>query len=207
MHTERLPRDKKEHAVDESDGPPPADWKTLERQVLLSRPPWLEVCQEKIGLPGGRVVEDFYRVVLPSFAIVAAATEKGLLVTLRSFKQGLGRVILNLPSGVIEPGETPLEAARRELLEETGYAAREFVPLGSYVVDGNRQCGTMHAFLARGARRVQAPRPDDMEASRVELLPPQRMAEALLNGECPHLPSAGAFGLAVLGGLSLTDIR
>lgn len=176
-------------------------WETLGRSVLLSRPPWLEVYQERVRLPEGRVVDDFYRVVLPAFAIVAATTEEGQLITIRCFKQAVRRVLHCLPGGVLDRNEAPEAAARRELLEETGYAARDFTALGVYVVDGNRQCGTMHAFMARQARRMKKPRVDDMEVVRIELLPPARVAEAIAKNEFPHLPSASTFALAMLRGL------
>ena len=173
----------------------------MDRSVLLSRPPWLEVYQERVRLPTGRVVEDFYRVVLPAFAIVAATTEEGQLITIRCYKQALKKIVHSLPGGVIDKDEAPDAAARRELLEETGYEALTVKPLGIYVVDGNRQCGTMHAFMAQGARRKQKPRVDEMEVVHVELLPLARVAEAIASGEFPHLPSASTFALAMLRGL------
>ncbi|RPH35194.1 NUDIX hydrolase, partial [bacterium] len=65
--------------------------------------------------------------------------------------------------GYLEPKEDPLSAARRELLEETGYEASDWTPLGTYAVDGNHGVSTAHFFLARNARKVREPESDDLE--------------------------------------------
>jgi ADP-ribose pyrophosphatase len=100
-------------------------WQPLDSTLVFSRPPWLAVFQEKVRLPTGRLLDDFYRVVLPDYACVAAVTPAGELVLVHSYKHGLGRVTLCVPAGHLEPGESPPEAARRELLEETGYEAED----------------------------------------------------------------------------------
>jgi ADP-ribose pyrophosphatase len=173
-------------------------WETLGRQVLLAAPPWFEVIRERVRLPGGRVLDDFYRIVLPDFALVVPVTPDGRIVMVRGYKHGLGRVNLSPPAGQVEPGEEPLAAARRELLEETGYAADDWDSLGRFVVDGNRQCGTMHLFVARGARRVARPVADETEELRVELLGRDGLTEALRRGELGNLAGAGGSALALL---------
>src|SRR5262245_12592397 len=75
-------------------------WKVLGRQVLLERKPWLEVSQERVELPSGRVIDDFYRVVLPDFAVIVPVTRSGEFVLVRGYKHGLGRVTLSPPAGL-----------------------------------------------------------------------------------------------------------
>jgi ADP-ribose pyrophosphatase len=181
---------------------PEGCWKTLDRDLILSSPPWLDVYRERVQLPTGRVIHDFYRVVLPDFAVVVPVTDAGEVVMVRGYKHGLGRVNLSPPAGLLNPGEEPLAGARRELLEETGYEAEHWEPLGSYVVDGNRQCGTMHLFLAKGARQVRAAHDDEMEPLRVELLSRARLVEVLRAGEIGNLAGAGSAALALVLGLA-----
>lgn len=173
-------------------------WKSLSEEVLLTAPPWLEVIRERVELPGGRVLNDFYRIVLPSFAMVVPVTPAGEVVLVRGYKHGLKRVNLSPPAGLLEPGEEPLAAARRELLEETGYASGDWTALGGYVVDGNRQCGTMHLFLARDVVRERPPREDELEELNVELLSRERVLGALRRGEIGNLAGAGGVALAFL---------
>src|SRR5437879_3086347 len=124
-----------EDVMPEKDAGDLRPWELLETSSLLSVRPWLEVYRDRVQLPSGRVLDDFYRVVLADFAIVAAVTPGGDLVMARSYKHGLGRVSLTAPAGYVEPGEAPLRAAQRELLEETGYQAPEWHFLGQFLLD------------------------------------------------------------------------
>src|SRR5947207_11562367 len=101
----------------------------------------MRVWSEAVQLPDGRVVEEFSTIELPDYVVVVALTPDGRVVVERNYKHGPRRVCLNLPAGYLERGEEPLAAARRELLEETGYAAEEWVSLGGFAKDGNRGCG------------------------------------------------------------------
>jgi ADP-ribose pyrophosphatase len=173
-------------------------WKVAARRLLLAAPPWLSVYQEKVELPTGRSIDDFYRVVLPEFAVVVPITTDGRIVMVRGYKHGLGRVTLSPPAGLLNAGEEPLAAAQRELREETGYQATDWRPLGRYVVDGNRQCGTMHAFLARGASCVQPPEPDESEELHIEVMERACVLQALQTGEIGNLAGAGTLAMALL---------
>lgn len=178
---------------------PLSPWKLLEKSLLLSALPWLEVYKETVEVPGGRILEDFYRVVLPEFAVVVPVTDQGDLVMVRSYKHGLGRVSLTAPAGMLNPGESPLEAAKRELLEETGCSASEWEVLGTFVVDGNRQCGTGHLYLARHVKQVAPARQaDPNEAVEVELVRPDRFLDAVREGDVALFATMGAVCLALL---------
>lgn len=173
-------------------------WKLLSVDLCFSASPWLEIYRETLQLPRGRVIDDFYRIVLPDFASVVAITTDGALVLVRGYKHGLGKVVLSVPGGHVQEGESPLDAARRELLEETGYTADNWADLGRFVVDGNRQCGTMHLFVARDAVRTKRPLADETEELEVDLVSQASAVEAIRHGEIEHLASAGALALTIL---------
>jgi ADP-ribose pyrophosphatase len=175
-------------------------WKRLDARVVLSAEPWVSVYQEQVQLPGGRVLDDFYRVVLQDFVAVVASTATDQLVMVRCYKHGLGQVVLSVPAGYMERGEAPLAAAQRELLEETGYAAADWKELGSFVVDGNRYCNTMHLFLAKNAQWVKPCRMDETEEVQVELVHSRWVVEALRKGEIHHLVTASAIAIALMVG-------
>lgn len=117
------------------------EWVVESSTSILLREPWLEVFEEHIRLPDGRLVDDFYTVRLRDFVAVAAWTEDERLITVQHYRHGPRRITRSLPSGFVERDEDPADAARRELLEETGYAAETLSFLGRFVVDGNRRCG------------------------------------------------------------------
>jgi ADP-ribose pyrophosphatase len=179
---------------------PAENWQTLARRELLNAPPWVKVAVEEVRLPNGRIVRDFYEVALPDFALIVAQTAEGPIVTLRQYKHGVRRVSTMLPAGLIEDGEDPLACAKRELLEETGYEAPRWRPLGTFVMDGNRGCGHAHLFLAQEARQVAAPIADELEPLEVRLTPPDDLVRAALSGEVAVLAHVAAFMLAVGAG-------
>ena len=95
-------------------------WKTLETEYLI-REPWLTARRDKVELPTGVVLNDYYVLEYPDWVNTIAITREGDFVLVRQYRYALGVTSMELCAGVIEKDETPLEAAQRELLEETGY--------------------------------------------------------------------------------------
>ncbi len=167
----------------------PDDWELLESREVFSAPPWIKVLRERVRLPGGRIVDDYHRIVLADCVIVYAQTDDGRVVVERQYKHGAQGVGLSLPAGAIDEGEDPLLAAQRELLEETGYEARTWKFVGRYAVNGNYGCGFAHMFLATGARLVATPDSGDLEHIEVELIDRKHLRQSVENGEI-HLLGA-----------------
>ena len=130
---------------------------------------FLSIRRDRCRLPDGRLSPDMYFMELRDFAMTVAITPGGEVLLAREYKHGAGDVAYTLPAGFIEPGESPASAARRELREETGHDGETFESLGSYLVFPSLSGARGHFFLARGVRRVAAPRPDEFEE--IEVVP------------------------------------
>ncbi|HET92203.1 MAG TPA: NUDIX hydrolase [Chloroflexi bacterium] len=173
-------------------------WKTLSRRTKLDHSPYLIVEEHTIELPDGHVIPNWTWVITPDYINVLAVTENQRFLCFRQTKYGVEGTSLAPVGGYLEPGEDPLETAQRELLEETGYQAAEWILLGDYVVDGNRGAGAAHIFLARGAQHVAEPDADDLEEQELLLLSRADIEAALAAGAFKSLPWASTVALALL---------
>lgn len=179
---------------------PMKPWRILSRELLIDRR-WLRVYEERAQLSNGHTIEDFHLVETPPWVAVVALTALGELVFVDQYRRGLDGLSRELPAGVIEPGEAPLEAARRELLEETGHTAEEWLPLGTMAPEPSRSTSRAHLFFARGAHRVAAQRLDDSEEVSVHLVPVAEALRGLEEGLVVHGTHIGALLLAERRGL------
>ncbi len=182
--------------MDKKSGPELQDWELLNRKQLVDASPWLRLNVDEVRLPDGRIVSDFYTIEQPDHIVVFALTENRQVVCLWHYKHGPRKINLSFPAGYITGDESALEAAQRELLEETGYEAAAWHHLGTYTVDGNRGCGQAHYFLAQGARAVALPSHDDLEELRLELIDLGELNKHLQESVAT-LDAAAVIGLAL----------
>jgi len=129
---------------------------------------------------------DFYTIDASDWVNVVALTPDDCVVMVRQYRHGAERVTLETPGGMVDPGETPAQAAARELLEETGYAADEIVPLGGVNPNPALFSNRLHGFLARDAQRVREVRNESTEETHVELVPLARLREEVRAGRVEH---------------------
>ncbi len=172
-------------------------WDVLSTTELLDRQPWLRVIAEHVRLPNGVEIPDFYRIEMLEFVKVCAVCEDGRVPMVQHYKNGPRMVSTELPAGYIDAGETPGDAARRELREETGIEARTWRYLGRYFLDGNRGCGAAHVFLALDARVVAEPQYEDSELITLRWFDLDALRAAWLAGEFKNVATVAAVGLAL----------
>lgn len=163
-------------------------WKTLERHVILKHNKFLTVESHTVELPDGRVIKDWPWLVMPDFVNVLALTTDQHLICFRQTKYSVDGESLAPVGGYVEPGEAPEAAARRELLEETGYEAPEWIKLGSFPIDGNRGAGMAHFFIAKAAHPVAPITADDLEEQHMVFLTLDEIKTALKQGQFKLLP-------------------
>ena len=175
---------------------PSPEWKVLGSREIYSSPPWVTLSLQHIRLPNGKEVQGYHHIKLPEYTVIFAETAEGKVLAERQYKHGAGRVSITLPAGIIEPGEPPLAAAQRELLEETGYAAEHWESLGSYHLNGNYGCGKGHIFRARNARLVAAANSGDLEEMEILQLSKEDLLQAVRDGDIAFMSAMAAICLA-----------
>jgi len=172
-------------------------WKTLSKKVILQGNQFLTVENHTVELPDGRIIPDWPWIITPDFVNIVAITGEEQFLCFRQTKYAIQGTSLAPVGGYMESGENPLEAAKRELLEETGYEADTWTALGSFPVDANRGAGVGHFFLAQGAYRVAEPNSDDLEEQTLLLLSRKELEDAIAASEFKILPWAAGILLAL----------
>jgi ADP-ribose pyrophosphatase len=117
--------------------------------------PWLEVVEKDVVLAPPRGRETFWSVKTGVYVAVLAVTEDGRVPLVRQFRPAVESPVLELPSGGVEADETPEQAIRRELLEETGCEAAELRLVGEFHTDSGRMQTRQWAFFAPSVRVVR----------------------------------------------------
>jgi len=146
------------------------EWTTLESRTII-RDRWINLRADRCQMPNGHIVEPFYVLQYPEWLNAVALTEAGEVILTKQYRHGLGQVILELPSGTLDPeDDSPAAAMARELLEETGYVFTEMIPLATVSANPVNNTNLVHCFLARGGRKVAEPSLDDTEEISVELV-------------------------------------
>lgn len=159
-------------------------WETVSKKTILNHSKFLTVESHTVKLPDGQIIPDWAWVIIPSAAIVLAMTPDKKFLCFRQTKYAVeGTTTLAPVGGMLEPNEEPLDAAKRELLEETGYEAPDWINLGSHILDPNRGIATMYLFLALNAKQVVEPNSDDLEDQELLFLTRSELEHALNAGE------------------------
>jgi ADP-ribose pyrophosphatase len=172
-------------------------WKTLSKQIILPYNDFLTVENHEIELPDGKIIDKWPWIITPDYVNIVAVTEDEKFIVFRQTKYAVEGVTLAVIGGYIEPGESALAAAQRELLEETGYEAKEWIELGKYPVDANRGAGNANFFLAKNAKRTHKINKDDLEEQEMLFLTLDEINHALIQDEFKCLSWTAAMLKAV----------
>jgi ADP-ribose pyrophosphatase len=159
---------------------------------------YLSMVEEQLVLPTGQTTNHM-TVQHPGAIVILPITDEGHILFIRQYRHSIGDMLLELPAGALNHGENPLESAQRELQEETGFAARDIVPLGiAFPVPGF--CSEVqHFFVARGLFESRLPADDDEQIE----LAPMTVAEVeahIKGGTLPDSKSVALFIRARLNG-------
>lgn len=179
-------------------------WEKLSSEYLIKQP-WATMRKDVCRMPDGTIVNDYYVLEYSDWANAVAITEDNEVLLIKQYRHAADVVLLEIPGGVIDKGEDPKTAIRRELLEETGYQFDDIEPIS--VIYPNPSTGTnrCHAFLAKGGKFVQKQKLDDHEQIVVEKVSIPEFKQLLLDqkfGQALHV-TAAFFALMKLGELKV----
>lgn len=142
---------------------------------------------EKCKLPHGHVIDPYFVLEMSTWIIVFAITEDGNVVLVEQYRHGTEKMSLEIPAGIMEKSDKdPLEAVKRELLEETGYASEEIEQIGVLAPNPAIQNNYQYCFLAKNAKKVAEQDLDDGEHLEVVLKSIEKVLELIENGTIDH---------------------
>ncbi|WP_420642854.1 NUDIX hydrolase [Candidatus Leptofilum sp.] len=178
------------------------DWKVLNSEYLL-RNEWIAVRADTCEMGNGRLIDPYYIMESSDYVNIVPVTAVGEIVFVRIYRHGVVQTLLETPGGLIDDGESPLAAARRELLEETGCDCAEMQLIGSGSPDPARMSCHAYYFLATGVVETAVPTWDAHEEMELLKLPIAEAKRLLFAGEIVDSVQQSAlfFALHALGEL------
>ena len=169
-------------------------WLIVETETVFSTPIF-DLHRRKSAHPH-RGERDFYVLAAPAWVNIIPLTRDRQVVMVRQYRHGINAFTLEIPGGMIDPEDVnPAHAARREMLEETGYDSDEIVPLGRVHPNPAIQPNRCYSFFARSVRRVGDPHPNigGSEETEVVTVPLGKIKELIATGKITHALVIAAF--------------
>ena len=153
----------------------------------------LGVRHDRVVSPRTGCEHDVYVIEFPAWVNVIPVTARKEVVLIKQYRHGVREITLEIPGGVIEHGDTPQEAAYRELVEETGYVARSIVPLGYVYPNPAIQNNRCYTYIAWDVVRDREPNLDEMEDIEVLVRPLSDIPRLIAQGDIMHALMVAAF--------------
>lgn len=157
-------------------------WEKLSSKYLVEEK-WATLRVDSCRMPDGTLIDDYYVLEYPNWVNALALTEDNEVILIKQYRHAAEMVITEIPGGCIDAGESPEEAIRRELLEETGYAFGNVEYLAALYANPSTSANKTFTFLATGGKKVQDQHLDGREEIIVELVSIETLKELLLANE------------------------
>jgi ADP-ribose pyrophosphatase len=158
------------------------EWKRLRSEMLMETP-YFSLRSDRLRLPDGGIKDPYYVIERPDAAIIFPLTDDGEVILVKQYRPPLEAMELGLPAGLVEVGERPEKAARRELSEETGYTGGAWELLGSVASSPSLKDNRAYLFLARGVEETTTPDPDEHELVEVVRVPVRELLDLVRSGK------------------------
>lgn len=157
-------------------------WEVLASEYLYKRP-WLTAKREHVKLPTGAEIKDFYVLEYPDFCNVIAITKDGKFLLERQYRHAQHFTGYEIPAGCVEAGEDPMEAAKRELYEETGFGGGEWSHFMTISPNAGACTNYSHTYLAIGVEQLSSQHLEESEDIKIVLMESEEVFRMLKNDE------------------------
>jgi 8-oxo-dGTP pyrophosphatase MutT (NUDIX family) len=157
-------------------------WQLLDSTYSF-RDRWLSVRSDTVRLPDGKTLSPYHVVEVADWVNVVAISDADNLILVEQYRHAVKRTLLEIPAGHVDPKENCETAARRELVEETGYGDGTWHPLGRLHPAASRFANQVHTYLALGVRKVGEPSLEESENLNIHEVPWSDFVVALHSGK------------------------
>lgn len=157
-------------------------WEVLESEYLIRRP-WLTARRDRVKLPTGVEIPEYYILEYPDWVNVIAITKEGQFVLVRQYRHGIGETRFEICAGVCEEGEEAIVSAQRELYEETGYGNGNWTELMTISANASTMTNITHCYLATDVEPISTQHLEETEDLTVHLFTADEVKTLLMNDE------------------------
>ncbi len=174
------------------------EWPKITGRSKIAISPWMQVIAREVEFAPGAKAETYHALDLHDYLTILAVTPDGRIPLVRQYRPATESFTLELPAGLLEPGEEPTTAAARELLEETGFPAKAVHPLGTNHPCTSRLSNRVHSFFIETGEQVPGSKPE--AGISLRLVTPAEFAQVILTHEFNEQMQLGTVLLAELAG-------
>jgi 8-oxo-dGTP pyrophosphatase MutT (NUDIX family) len=173
-------------------------WPRIRSRQLTTVSPWMSIIAREVEFEEGEPPQTYHAVEQADYVSIIALTRAGNVPIVRQYRPAIEAFSWELPAGLVDPGETPMDSCRRELMEETGFPALAIHPLGEAYPCTGRLNNKIHSFFVETSERVPTFKPEPGVA--VELVSPADIVHLIESGNFVSQLHIGSLLLAELNG-------
>jgi ADP-ribose pyrophosphatase len=175
------------------------EWPKIRARRTTPLSPWVAVIERDIEFAPGTALETYHAVAQSDYIAIVARTPNGRILIVRQFRPAVEDFTWELPAGLVDAGEDPAAACRRELLEETGFPSRTVTPLGTTAPCTGRLSNRIHSYFVETGDQIANFAPE--VSLTVEAATPTELLRMIMSGEFVSHLHLGALLLAQLHSL------